>query len=85
MYVIVLDFGSGETGLYVGKSGRTPDVRYEQHKSGYKDSRWVRRFGVGLVPALYRHLNPLDGDAAGEIEVALADVLRETGVRVHQA
>jgi hypothetical protein len=38
----------GQTALYVGQTWRTPKVRFEQHKSGHKASRMVRRFGVRL-------------------------------------
>jgi hypothetical protein len=85
VYVVLLDRGAQGHELYVGRTGRTPDERFQQHKTGYKDSKWVRRFGVGLLPALYRHLNPLDSEAADRLEVELAKALEETGVTVHQA
>ena len=84
VYVVLLDFGPDEYGLYVGMTGLTPDERFQNHKAGHKDSRWVRRFGVGLLPALYRHLNPLDYEPAKKAEVALAEALASTGVSVKQ-
>jgi hypothetical protein len=85
VYVVLLDFGARGLGLYVGRTGRTPDERYQNHKAGYKSSKWPRRYGVGLLPALYRHLNPLDTGSVDGVEVELALALRTTGVTVHQA
>lgn len=85
VYVVLLDFGARGLGLYVGRTGRTPDERYQNHKAGYKSSKWARRYGVGLLPALYRHLNPLDSSSADRVEVELASALRTTGLTVHQA
>lgn len=85
VYVVLLKFAPGDHGLYVGSTGLTPEERYLKHKAGVKDSKWVRRYGVGLLPALYRHLNPLDWPPVNEAEVALAEALGSTGVRVRQA
>jgi hypothetical protein len=85
VYVALLEFAADHYGLYVGMTGLTPDERYLNHKAGHKASRWVRSYGVGLLPALYRHLNPLSHEHAAIAEVALAKALRGTGTRVHQA
>jgi len=37
-----------------------------------------------LLPALYKHLNPLDREPAELAEVELAVALRTTGLTVHQ-
>jgi hypothetical protein len=84
VYVVLLERGADSYELYVGSTGLTPDERYSNHKAGYRSSRWVRRYGVGLLPALYRHLNPLDREPAELAEVELANALRETGLVVHQ-
>jgi hypothetical protein len=84
VYVVLLEFGAGEYGLYVGETGLTPEERYLNHKAGHKASKWPRRYGIGLLPALYRHLNPLDWEPATKAEVALAAALGRTGVRVEQ-
>ena len=39
---------------------------------------------IGLLPALYRHLNPLDWELATVAEVALAEALADAGIRVKQ-
>lgn len=62
-------------GLYVGQTSADPDVRFDQHRAGYKASRAVRRFGVRLLPELVEHLNPLRGWEALELEAALAEEL----------
>src|SRR4051812_25452675 len=51
VYVIQLHDPSraGRWGLYVGQTSRDPDWRFDQHKSGYKASGAVRRFGVRLL------------------------------------
>ena len=67
-------------GLYVGETARDPDVRFDQHKTGYKASRSVNRFGVRLLPELVAHLNPLRRWEALELEAALAEELARGGV-----
>lgn len=84
VYVVLLQFAAGDYGLYVGMSVHSPYERYLKHKAGYKSSRWPRRYGIGLLPALYRHLNPMDYKPATKAEVALAEALRHTGIRVEQ-
>ena len=67
-------------GLYVGETSRDPDLRFDQHKSGYKASRHVDRHGVRLLPALVAHLNPLRRWEAVELEAALAEELKRSGI-----
>ena len=85
IYVVLLEYAATEYGLYVGMTGLTPDERFRNHKARHKASKWVRKYGVGLLPALYGHLNPLAYEPATLAEVALAEALRTTGVSVHQA
>ncbi len=70
----------GPWGLYVGQTSRDPDLRFDQHKAGYKSSSPVRRFGVQLLPRLVTHLNPMLRWEALEVEAALADLFRAAGV-----
>ena len=84
VYVVLLELGAVDYALYVGLTGLSPEERYLNHKAGHKASKWVRRYGIGLLPALYRHLNPLDWDPATKAEVDLAASLRHTGIRVEQ-
>lgn len=67
-------------GLYVGLTGRDPDLRFDQHKAGYKASGAARRFGVRLLPEMTAHLNPLRSWEATDLEEALAEALRAAGV-----
>jgi predicted GIY-YIG superfamily endonuclease len=82
VYVILLHDPSkqGRWGLYVGQTARDPDWRFDQHKSGYKASSAVRRFGIRLLPALVDHLNPMKGWESLELEAALATSFREAGI-----
>jgi hypothetical protein len=82
LYVILLqDQRRAEPwGLYVGQTARDPDWRFDQHKTGYKASGAVRRFGVRLLPDLVAHLNPLRRWEALELEAGLAEELRLAGV-----
>ena len=85
VYVVLLEFRAGDFGLYVGSTGISPEERFLKHKAGHKDSPRVRRFGVGLLPTLYKHLNPQSWESAVAAEKALADALRTTGIQVRQA
>jgi predicted GIY-YIG superfamily endonuclease len=82
VYVILLhDRRRAEPwGLYVGQTSRDPDIRFDQHKAGYKASSAARRFGLRLLPELVEHLNPMRQWEALEIEAALAEEFRRSGV-----
>lgn len=67
-------------GLYVGQTSRDPDMRFDQHKSGYKASGAAKRFGVRLVPDLTAHLNPMRQWESLDLEEALAEAFRHAGV-----
>jgi hypothetical protein len=63
-------------------TGLTPERRFENHKSGRKAARIVRRFGERLVPRLYAHLNPMTYADAKRMEPVLAESLRKRGFLV---
>lgn len=67
-------------GLYVGETSLDPDLRFDQHKTGYKASRHVNRCGMRLLPQLFSHFNPLRRWEAKELEPALAQAFRDVGV-----
>lgn len=67
-------------GLYVGQTSRDPDLRFDQHKAGYKASGAARRFGVRLLPDLVAHLNPMSRWESLELEAALAEAFAAGGV-----
>lgn len=82
LYVVLLkdSRAAGRWGLYVGETSLDPDVRFDQHKTGYKASRYVNRFGVRLLPQLFLHFNPLRRWEAVELEPVLAEAFRKAGV-----
>jgi predicted GIY-YIG superfamily endonuclease len=70
--------------VYVGMTGLDPDVRFDKHKAGIQSNRYVQKYGVRLLPALYQAYNPMPYDAARDMEVELAIYLREQGFGVWQ-
>lgn len=82
LYVVLLEDRrrACRWGLYVGETSRDPDLRFDQHKTGYKASRYVNRYGVRLLPELVAHLNPLLRWEAVELEAALAEEFVRAGV-----
>jgi hypothetical protein len=40
----------------------TPAERFANHKAGMKAAAVVKRYGLGLLPELYEHLNPMPYD-----------------------
>jgi GIY-YIG catalytic domain len=71
--------------LYVGSTVRTPELRFEQHKQGYKSNPYARKFGERLRPDLYEKYNPIPSrKEAEELEAYLAKRLRADGYGVWQ-
>jgi len=69
--------------VYVGQSYRSPEVRFEQHKEGYKSNKYAKEFGLTLKPELYEKYNPVPSRKdAEEIEEWLALELRKQGYTV---
>jgi hypothetical protein len=68
--------------VYVGMSGLPPEHRFENHKHGYKAAWVVEKYGVRLLPELYAHLNPMPYEAALQMELELAEDLRDEGYTV---
>ncbi len=80
-----LDYQPGRPCVYVGMTGLDPDTRFDKHKTGIKSNRYVRQYGLRLLPVLYECYNPMPYDGAREMEVELAIGLREQGYGVWQA
>ena len=76
---------TGKPCVYVGMTGLDPDVRFDKHKAGIQSNRFVREFGLRLLPELYELYNPMSYDAARDLEVELAIDFREAGYGVWQA
>lgn len=71
---------NGKAPVYVGQSASPPDVRFRQHKDGYKSSKHVRTYGLRLMPRLYRGVGSQPTrTAALEAEQQLAEKLRKMG------
>ena len=45
--------------MYVGMTGLTPEERFANQKGSAKAAWVVKRYGLRLVPELYKHLNPM--------------------------
>ncbi len=76
---------AGKPCVYVGMTGLDPDLRFDRHKAGIQSNRYVREFGLRLLPGLYEVYNPMPYDAARDMEVELGIGLREAGYAVWQA
>jgi hypothetical protein len=76
---------TGKPCVYVGMTGLDPDVRFDKHKAGIQSNRFVKEFGLRLLPELYELYNPMSYDNARDLEVELAIDFREAGYGVWQA
>ena len=69
--------------FYVGQSTRHPELRFEQHKEGYKSNKYAKYYGKKLRPDIYKKYNPIPTrDDALSIEVYLGKKLRGKGAAV---
>jgi predicted GIY-YIG superfamily endonuclease len=78
------DFAQDAQCVYVGVTGLDPEERLARHKAGIQHSRIVKRYGLRLLPDLYEHLNPMPYEAAAQMEIELAEDLRDEGYGVWQ-
>ena len=76
---------SGKPCVYVGMTGLNPDLRFDKHKAGIQANRFVRDYGLRLLPELYSVFNPMPYEAARDMEVELAIALQAEGYAVWQA
>ena len=90
VYVIELDRGAGRRRdpripwVYVGSSARDPEIRFAQHRRGYKSSGLVKRFALRLRPDLYEDLPSYKGArSAREAELQRARDLADCGFVAH--
>jgi hypothetical protein len=70
--------------VYVGRTGRTVEERFQQHLDRYYSNVYVRRYGRRLMYELFEHLNPRPYEMVLEMEVELALKLRSEGYAVYQ-
>ena len=70
----------GKTPVYIGETALSAEERLEQHRTGYKASRWVKKFGCELMPDLYGMFSEMRTvEESRNAEATLADRLREDG------
>ena len=70
---------SGNFGVYVGMTGKTPAERYHEHKQGYKAAKgWVKKYGICLLKT--PHLWNIENEDAVRIERELAETLQRAGI-----
>lgn len=66
--------------FYVGQSSHEPDIRFRQHKDGYKSNSFVRKYGLWLRPRKYKKYNPIETrEEAERIEQQLTEKLKRKG------
>jgi predicted GIY-YIG superfamily endonuclease len=78
------DHDPGKPCVYVGMTGKSPEQRFAEHKTGHKSGRFVRRFGRELLPGLYQDEPAMPYADAQKREVELAKQLRALGNAVWQ-
>ena len=70
--------------LYVGMTGLTPELRFQNHKAGRKANKYVQKHGLHLLPSIYEVYNPMTYENAQSKEAQLAQALRKEGHAVWQ-
>tara|TARA_A200000159_G_C7210711_1_gene291927 strand:- start:457 stop:777 length:321 start_codon:yes stop_codon:yes gene_type:complete len=77
------NYVKGNGCFYVGQSTRTPELRFDQHKEGYKSNKYAKYYGKKLRPDIYKKYNPIPSrdDSLG-IEAYLGNKLRGKGAAV---
>ncbi len=79
------DYKPGMPCVYVGMTGLDPDLRFDKHKAGIQSNRYVREYGLRLLPDLYEGFNPMSYEEAQTREVEIGIDLRSAGFGVWQA
>lgn len=76
---------TGKPCVYVGMTGLDPDVRFDKHKAGIQSNRYVKQYGLRLLPDLYEGFNPMSYVDACDREIEIGIDLRSAGFGVWQA
>jgi hypothetical protein len=85
IYLVLLDYEdrrAGPHGIYVGMSHYSPAQRFDQHKAGIRASGSVLKRGLEVLTGPALHLQHIARPLAAQIEVELADALRDAGLLV---
>jgi hypothetical protein len=75
----------GKPCVYVGMTGLDPDIRFDKHKAGIQSNRFVKQYGLRLLPDLYEGFNTMTYDEASKMEIEIGIDLRSAGFGVWQA
>ena len=78
------DYDPSRPCVYVGMTGLSPDVRFDKHKAGIQSNKFVKAYGLRLLPELYECYNPMPYEAALDMEIELGIALRQKGYGVWQ-
>ena len=70
--------------LYVGSTGLTAKERFKNHRNGHKSNKYVRKYGIQLLPKLSEQYPAMIWKDAVEKEQELAKGLRGKGYAVWQ-
>jgi hypothetical protein len=70
--------------VYVGLTGLTPEIRFENHQKGYKSSYFPHKYGMRLLYEEFQHYNPMPYELAALMETELASHLKKLGFGVWQ-
>lgn len=68
--------------LYVGMTGLSPEIRFKKHKDGIKANVYVQRYGIKLLPNLYKDYLNLSFEDAKAKEAMLGEALKQQGFAV---
>ena len=69
--------------VYIGQTAKNPELRFEQHKEGYKSNKYAKYYGVKLRPDIYNKYNPIPTRKdAEQLEEYLSKELRGKGIGV---
>jgi len=79
------DYVTDKPCVYVGMTGLDPDVRFDKHNAGIQSNRYVKPYGLRLLPDLYEGFNPMPYEEACDKEVEIGIDLRSAGFGVWQA
>lgn len=79
------NYRPGKPCVYVGMTGLDPDLRFDKHKAGIQSNRYVKQYGLRLLPDLYEGFNPMSHAEAVEKEIEIGIDLRSAGLGVWQA
>lgn len=77
------DYIDGYPCVYVGQTAKSPDDRFDQHKSGIKANRYAKKYGLRLRYKLFEQYNPIATRKEAEYkEALLGEHLRKKGFAV---